>query len=202
MNTNKLDHLHAPETMPVMGASAAVPHAKAWRLAKFAALARLTTLSLLAGLCALTAVPATCAGTGQPAPAFSLPGIAAPINLNAYLGKVVYLDFWASWCGPCKKSFPWMNKLQAKYAAKGLQVIAVNLDADQADAKQFLETTPAMFDIAFDPKGMVAQQYHVKGMPTSLLIGRDGKIVEQHAGFNDFTQAVLEQEIQALMEPK
>jgi thiol-disulfide isomerase/thioredoxin len=185
-----------------MGAPAAATPARGGRLTKFPALARLTTLRLLTGLCALTALPALCAGTGQPAPAFSLPGIAAPVNLNAYLGKVVYLDFWASWCGPCKKSFPWMNNLQAKYAAKGLKVIAVNLDAEQADAKQFLETTPAMFDIAFDPKGMVAQQYHVRGMPTSLLIGRDGKIVEQHAGFNDFTQAVLEQEIQALMEEK
>ena len=133
---------------------------------------------------------------------FDLPGKQAPVRLSDSKGKVIYLDFWASWCGPCKQSFPWMNALQEKYKSKGLEVIAVNLDANNEDALKFLATTPAKFTVAFDSKGRTPLQYGVKGMPTSYLISPDGKIIMQHMGFNAADRDMLEQKIESLLEAK
>lgn len=129
------------------------------------------------------------------APAFDLPAAQGNVKLGDYKGKTVYLDFWASWCGPCKQSFPWMNDMQAKYGARGLQVIAVNLDAKAEDARTFLASVPAQFIIAYDPAGSSAQQYRIKGMPSSVLIGPDGKVISVHAGFNQGSRAELERQI-------
>ena len=133
---------------------------------------------------------------------FDLPGKQANVKLSSSKGKVVYLDFWASWCGPCKQSFPWMNQMQEKYQSRGLQVIAVNLDASNDDAQKFLAGTPAKFTVAFDAKGETPRQYGVKGMPTSYLINRDGKIVSQHMGFNAADRDALEQKIQQALDEK
>jgi cytochrome c biogenesis protein CcmG/thiol:disulfide interchange protein DsbE len=133
---------------------------------------------------------------------FDLPGKQSNVKLSESKGKLVYLDFWASWCGPCKQSFPWMNALQERYKSKGLEVIAINLDANNEDAQKFLATTPAKFTVAFDSKGRTPLQYGVKGMPTSYLISRDGKIIMQHMGFNAADRDMLEQKIQSLLEDK
>ena len=133
---------------------------------------------------------------------FDLPGKQSNVKLSDSKGKLVYLDFWASWCGPCKQSFPWMNALQEKYKSKGLEVIAVNLDANNEDAQKFLATTPAKFTVAFDSKGRTPLQYGVKGMPTSYLISPDGKIIMQHMGFNAADRDMLEQKIQSMLEDK
>ena len=143
------------------------------------------------------------ADTGQPAPAFEIKGEGGvPVNLTALRGKVVYLDFWASWCGPCRQSFPWMNDLQAKYAARGLHVLAVNLDAKESDARKFLEETPGRFQIAFDSKGATPRLYGVKGMPTSYLIDRDGRLVQEHAGFNASKKDDIEKSLVKLLEAR
>ena len=107
------------------------------------------------------------------------------IDLATWKGKVVYLDFWASWCGPCKQSFPFMNEMQSKYGAKGFQVVGVNLDPKREDADGFLAKVPATFAIGYDPKGDSPKRYAITGMPTSLLIGADGKVREVHSGFHD-----------------
>ena len=137
---------------------------------------------------------------GQSAPEIQLPGRSGAIKLSELKGKAVYLDFWASWCGPCKQSFPWMNEMQAKYGAKGLQVLAVNLDQKPEDATGFLQQTKVDFLIAMDPFGQSAQKYNVKGMPSSLLIGRDGKVTVVHTGFNAASKAELERAIVAALE--
>lgn len=137
---------------------------------------------------------------GQSAPDIQLPGRTGIVKLSELKGKTVYLDFWASWCGPCKQSFPWMNEMQAKYGAKGLQVLAVNLDQKPEDAAGFLQQTKADFLIAMDPAGQSAQKYNVKGMPSSLLIGRDGKVTVVHTGFNAASKAELERAIVAALE--
>ena len=147
-------------------------------------------------------VPALALETGKPAPEFTAQAGKGNIQLADYRGKVVYLDFWASWCGPCKLSFPWMNALQSKYGAQGLQVVAINLDTKQEDALEFLKTTPGNFHIAYDPKGVMPRQYEIKGMPSSILIDRDGKILAQHAGFNDASKAKIEQAIVASLGSK
>lgn len=134
---------------------------------------------------------------GNPAPAFDLSGIGGTVKLEKYQGKLIYLDFWASWCGPCRQSFPWMNELQEKYGAQGLQIIGVNLDAKTEDAKKFLAETPARFTVAFDPAGATPHNYGVKGMPSSFLIGPDGKILFEHMGFKEADRADLESKIKS-----
>lgn len=135
--------------------------------------------------------------TGSAAPGFELPGVDGAVKLENYRGKLVYLDFWASWCAPCKRSFPWMASLQKQYGGAGLQVIAVNLDAKREDANTFLQNVPAGFTVAFDGAGKTAQQYGIKGMPSSALIGRDGRVLYTHTGFNDADKAALEAQVQA-----
>jgi cytochrome c biogenesis protein CcmG/thiol:disulfide interchange protein DsbE len=136
---------------------------------------------------------------GQPAPAFELPGTKGPLVLQKLKGKVVYLDFWASWCGPCRQSFPWMNEMQAKYGPRGLQIVGVNLDAKATDAEKFLADVPAQFTVAYDPKGDTARRYAIKGMPSSVLIGADGKVIKVHAGFREDERRALEDAIVAAL---
>lgn len=134
-----------------------------------------------------------------PAPDFKLPTQTDPVSLQTLRGQVVYLDFWASWCKPCRRSFPWMNAMQAKYHDKGLQIIAVNLDSDPEQVKRFLEKYPADFIVAFDAEGKVASQYQVKGMPSSYLIDKQGNIHASHIGFRDEAKAAVESQINQLL---
>jgi cytochrome c biogenesis protein CcmG, thiol:disulfide interchange protein DsbE len=158
--------------------------------------ARLTVIGLVWGL---TTTLVTALEVGQQAPDFDLPGKQGSVKLSDYKGKAVYLDFWASWCGPCKQSFPWMNEMHTKYAAQGFAVVGVNVDAKHADATGFLVQTPAQFDVVFDPKGTSPRAYGVKGMPSSVLIGPDGKVLALHAGFKDEERAALEDKIKSAL---
>jgi thiol-disulfide isomerase/thioredoxin len=153
-------------------------------------------------LCLALSISACASEAGGPAPEFELTGMSGPVKLSNYRGKLVYVDFWASWCGPCRQSFPWMNEMQAKYGTQGLQIVGVNLDAKEKDARDFLAETPAAFAIAFDPKGATPRTYRIKGMPTSLLIDADGKIIFEHAGFNANDRADLENQIKAALKGK
>ena len=136
---------------------------------------------------------------GQHAPAIDLPGPAAQVNLSQLQGKLVYLDFWASWCGPCRQSLPWMNEMQAKYGTRGLQVVGVNLDNKTEDATKFLAQVPARFAVGFDPQGDTARRYQLKGMPSSVLIGPDGKVIQVHIGFQADQRQALETVIVAAL---
>ncbi|MBY5920563.1 TlpA family protein disulfide reductase [Ferrimonas balearica] len=107
---------------------------------------------------------------------------------------VVYLDFWASWCGPCRYSFPFMNRLHTELGPKGLTVVAVNVDVDPEDAKPFLAKYPADFAIHYDPEGTIAEAYQVPGMPTSYLI-KDGEILVRHVGFRKSESDALMDEV-------
>jgi cytochrome c biogenesis protein CcmG, thiol:disulfide interchange protein DsbE len=148
----------------------------------------------------LLASPATFAvDVGQAAPDVELPGATGAQKLSDLKGKVVYLDFWASWCGPCRQSFPWMNDMQKKYGAKGLQIVGMNLDAKRADADKFLADNPASFALAFDAKGESPKRVGVKGMPTSVLIGADGKVLAVHQGFKEEERAELEARLVAAL---
>ena len=119
--------------------------------------------------------------------------------ISSHKGKVIYLDFWASWCGPCRKSFPWMNNIQEKYQQQGLVIISVNVDNNKALADKFLAEIPANFTVFYDPKGKVARQFKLKGMPSSYIIDRSGKVISTHVGFSQSKKTKYEQELIALL---
>jgi len=146
-------------------------------------------------LTAMTAVAAV-----KQAPPLELPAIDGNVNLAQLEGKVVYLDFWASWCDPCRESFPWMAEMKEKYGAQGLEVVAVNLDKERALADTFLKTMQVNFVVAFDASGESAEKYGLRGMPGSYLIGRDGNIQASHLGFNDKDKVKLEAAIKVLLQ--
>jgi thiol-disulfide isomerase/thioredoxin len=103
-------------------------------------------------------------------------------NLADYRGKVVYVDFWASWCTPCRVSFPFMAEIAAEQGDK-LSIVAINVDEKREDAKAFLSEFATPFDIVFDPSGSLASEFKVPGMPTSFLYDRNGRLIGQHIGF-------------------
>lgn len=144
---------------------------------------------------AWVAGPAAAVAVGDVAPALELNGPNGPVRLAAWQGKLVYLDFWASWCGPCRQSFPWMNSLQSRWAGRGLQVLGISVDKQQADADRFLADNPARFALAYDPAGDTPRRYAIKGMPTSVLIGPDGRVLWVHTGFRGEDSAALEARI-------
>lgn len=136
-------------------------------------MSRTESINWLAGLllAAMTVLPAQAAETVD------------RVDLDALQGKVVVLDFWASWCVPCRRSFPWLNAMHDKYAAEGLVIIGVNLDNEPADAATFLDEFPPRFGIHFDSGKELAKQFDVIAMPSSYVIGRDGNLLRRHLGF-------------------
>jgi len=126
-------------------------------------------------------------------------GRAEPLDLSGLHGRVVYLDFWASWCAPCRQSFPWMDSMQQTYGTQGLSVLAINVDHDRADAERFLKQFQPRFEVRFDPEGSWALQFKVTGMPTSLIIDRRGVVRFTHVGFWPAESAVAAHEIRELL---
>ncbi len=133
---------------------------------------------------ALLPAHALALSAGDPAPDFTLPdGEGKTLTLSSHRGQFVYVDFWASWCGPCRQSFPWMNQLSLRTRRAGLKVVAVNVDERRQDAAEFLHDMPPNFTVVYDPAGKVAARYQLPGMPTSFLIGPDGRVRWSHIGF-------------------
>jgi cytochrome c biogenesis protein CcmG/thiol:disulfide interchange protein DsbE len=122
-----------------------------------------------------------------------------PVNLEQFQGKVVYVDFWASWCGPCLKSFPFMEELHRQYGDQGLVVVAINMDQDPQDAHDFLAEHPVTFLLGQDRDGAVAQQYGVMAMPSSFIVGRDGLIENVHYGFKSSDKEKIESVISQIL---
>lgn len=127
-----------------------------------------------------------------------LQGKLAPV---AVAGKVVLLDFWATWCEPCKTALPTYSKLYGDLRARGFEVVAVSVDDDDADVKAFLAARPLPFTVLRDPGGAFAERMGVSLMPTSFLLGKDGKVVSRHDGFDGDTEAALRKQIAAIIGP-
>jgi thiol-disulfide isomerase/thioredoxin len=128
--------------------------------------------------------------------------LGAENGFDQFKGKVLYIDFWASWCGPCLLSFPFMNDLQNAYGPRGLQVIAVNMDERPADAAAFLAKHSAGFAVASGPNGPCAKAFGVATMPTSFLVDRNGRIRSMHAGFRPGDVDGLRASVESLLAEK
>lgn len=120
----------------------------------------------------------------------------AELSLNKYKGQIVYLDFWASWCGPCKKSFPWLNRL--KKDNPDIKIIGVNLDKNKKDADKFLKENPAEFEVVYNPSASLASKYKVKGMPYTIIFDKRGEQKFKHIGFSLEKSKNYIQEIKSL----
>ena len=121
------------------------------------------------------------------------------VDLDALKGKVVVIDFWASWCAPCKHAMPFLQALHEKYAERGLAIVGVNIDRSKKKMDRFLQASPVTFRIVHDPKLAIPQRYELSTMPTSYFTGRDGKVRYAHEGFRKEDAVGMEAKIKALL---
>ena len=120
----------------------------------------------------------------------------------ALRGKVVYVDFWASWCVPCRESFPWMRGMLDRYRSRGLRVVTVNLDSKSEAARKFMREMKSTLPVMFDSTGALAKMYKLEVMPTSFVYGRDGKLRQRTEGFHEDHALEIESMIESLLDEK
>lgn len=158
---------------------------------------------LAALLCLTQPVGVLASDNEMVAPVFTLPAIANTedaISLDSLLGNVTYLDFWASWCGPCRLSLPALDGLYKELRSEGLQVVAISVDVVEEDSLDFLQRYSVSYPVAIDTTGDIARSYAVSGMPSGYLIDRTGVIRAVHVGFKRGDEEKLRQEIMELLE--
>ena len=130
------------------------------------------------------ALPALAGPTGAPAPSFTLAARGGQnVSLTQYKGQVVMLNFWASWCGPCRQEMPLLESIYRKYNKMGFTMIGVNVEPDSNAANDWLKATPVSFPILYDRDSKVSKLYDVGGMPATVIIDRSGKVRVLHRGY-------------------
>ncbi|APR67536.1 TlpA family protein disulfide reductase [Thalassolituus oleivorans] len=161
-------------------------------------------IGVLFSLLLLTFASIAGAETKQPAPAFTLPKLVGEgtYSLSQFRGQVVYLDFWASWCGPCRKSLPLLNNLRGELHQQGFEVLAVNLDEDKASGLDFLKEVPVSYPTLHDANGTTPNAYGLRGMPTSYLIDRNGIMRAVHMGFKPSDMTEIRAQVVQLLNEK
>jgi thiol-disulfide isomerase/thioredoxin len=160
---------------------------------------RLLCLSALAALPVLgTSVDPIRAGA--PAPAFQLASNSGkPVNLDSLKGQIVLVNFWASWCGPCRKEMPILEQLSRQYHNKGVTLLGVNVEPDSAAATNWLKATPVSFPILFDVDSKVSKLYQVEGMPNTVILDRKGNVRYIHRGYQPGAENEYLDQIRALI---
>ena len=162
-------------------------------------------IALAALLAVVVLVPTRAPAATGLAPGQQAPGVelatadGTALSLARLKGNVVLVDFWASWCGPCASAFPVIEDLFQEYRTRGFEVVAINLDEKRRDADRFLAERPHAMTVAFDPQGKSAKAFGLEGMPTSYLIGRDGKVRFVHVGYTQKTVEDYRREIDQLL---
>jgi len=154
-------------------------------------------------LIAVAAVPPPAlaqVGTGARAPELGLSDINGhALRISSLRGKVVVVDFWASWCGPCRESFPFWNRLQSRYGSQGLVVVGVSVDRDMSNVRTFLRRNPAQFRVVHDPGHAIADRYRPATMPSTFIVDKRGVVRFVHRGFRSSDTRDLESQIQGLL---
>lgn len=164
----------------------------------------LRLLSIVA-LCGASLVPA---GVHAVKPGERMPSVppmaaledgAAPVDLAKFRGKVLYVDFWASWCAPCRESMPVVDELYRKNGARGFAVVGINKDDRAVDAHRFLRKVPVSFPLAADPQDAVVGAFLVTAMPSGYLVDRKGVVRQVHRGYTAESAKLLAGEVEALL---
>ena len=156
---------------------------------------------LLAGFIVLsTPFAAIAAEVGKPAPDFTLKSLGGQnLKLSEMTGSVVLINFWASWCGPCREEMPLLNSLHKKYEPLGFKVLGVNVEQDVKGAKGFLTNFPVDFPVLLDSDNRVSEQYKVIAMPTTVVVDRDGNMRFLHQGYKSGDEAKYRQMVKELV---
>ncbi len=136
----------------------------------------------------------------EPAPDFTLKSRQGEnLRLEDFRGQVVMLNFWASWCGPCRQEMPLMDAIYEQYKDLGFTVLAVNVDENREEAHRFLDKVPVSYPILYDPESEVSERYNVQAMPTTVMIGRDGNARFIHYGYKPGYEDEYEKQIRQLV---
>ena len=155
------------------------------------AIRKLPATALLALLACVSLSGAS--GTAPSAPDFTLADLR---------GQVVMINFWASWCGPCRQEFPALDQIYAKYKPMGFTLVGINVESAKADAERFLGTQKVSFPILFDPQNTVSGNYGVKAMPTTVLVDRQGRVRWQHMAYKPGDEAKYIEQLRAVLREK
>ena len=136
--------------------------------------------------------------TGDKAPSFSLDSLNGQGKMAVAPGKVTIVDFWATWCEPCKKSFPKYQELYVKYKASGLEIVAISVDDEKNGITDFAKTHGAKFPVGWDDGKKLAEKWKPENMPSSYIVGKDGVVKHVHRGYHDGEENEVEKELKAL----
>ncbi|MCU7905490.1 MAG: TlpA family protein disulfide reductase [Candidatus Thiodiazotropha sp. (ex Epidulcina cf. delphinae)] len=155
---------------------------------------------LLTGLLLIGCGQLSAAGSTQPAPDFTLKSRSGEnIKLSELRGQVVMVNFWASWCGPCRQEMPLLQQLYERYQSMGFTLLGVNVDEERAAADKMLRDIPVSFPILYDDKSRVSKGYRVKAMPSTFMIDRDGQVRYLHKGYQPGYEEDYQQQIRELL---
>ena len=154
----------------------------------------------MAGILALSSSFVAAEAINVPAPDFTLESRSGEnLRLEDHRGEVVMLNFWASWCGPCRQEMPLMDELYSQYKDLGFTILAVNVDEDRTAAHRFLDKVPVSYPVLYDPESSVSELYEVQAMPTTVMIDRDGNARYLHYGYQPGYEDDYEQQIRQLL---
>jgi peroxiredoxin len=160
-------------------------------------------LAALVAVLVAAAWPAVASDGSPPAPAFTLTSRSGKtVSLADLKGQVVMINFWASWCGPCRQEFPALDEMYRKYKPMGFEMVGINVESEKSDAERFLGATPVSFPILFDPDNKVSGNYGVSAMPTTFLVDRQGRLRWQHRAYKPGDEAKYIEQIRAMLREK